>query len=137
MEVHPNVQDWHPVVLSTPSREGNKKRKPMSQADLPFRPSGFGRSPDARSGSLRSSAPDQATARAHRAEAETENFAIKTVSKTAASEIRELRTKKGWTQKQLAQAINERPDVVKAWENGTAIPNGQLLVKMRRALKLK
>jgi len=108
MEIHPNVQDWHPVVL------GKGPTAPKKKNNV---------------------AVSQGTARARRVEAETEDFAIKTVSKSAATEIRELRTKKGWTQKQLAQAINERPDVVKAWENGTAIPNGQLLVKMRRALK--
>jgi len=111
MEIQPNVQDWHPVILSKPANVRNTKKKT---------PGSFA---------------DQSTARARRAEEETEDFTIKTVPKSAATEIRELRTKKGWTQKQLAQAINERPDVVKSWENGTAIPNGQLLVKMRRALK--
>ena len=110
MEIHPNVQDWHPVTLTKHSKSSGNKRAPGSFVD-------------------------QNIARARKAETETEDFTIKTVSKSAATEIIELRTKKGWTQKQLAQAINERPDVVKSWENGTAIPNGQLLVKMRRALK--
>lgn len=113
MQVNANVQDWHPIVI------GNGKAVP--------------RRADARSHPM--SALDEGAARARRAEAETEEFKIKTVDRSAAAEIRELRTKKGWTQKQLAQAINERPDVVRAWESGTAIPNGQLLVRMRRALK--
>lgn len=113
MQVNPNVQDWHPVVMGqgvAVPRRHEKRVNPMS-------------------------ALDEGTARARRAEAETEDFKVKTVDRTAAAEIRELRAKKGWTQKQLAQAINERPDVVRSWENGTAIPNGALLVKMRRALK--
>lgn len=109
MQVNPNVQDWHPITL------GPGKAAPRSAAPTVH--------------------VDEATARARKAEAETENFTLKTVTRSAAAEIRELRTRKGWTQKQLAAAINERPDVVRGWEAGTAVPNGALLVKMRRALK--
>lgn len=110
MQVNPNVQDWHPITL------GQGKTVPRRVAHtVPV--------------------VDEATARARKAEAETEDFTLKTVARSAAAEIRELRTRKGWTQKQLAAAINERPDVVRGWEAGTAVPNGALLVKMRRALK--
>jgi len=82
-----------------------------------------------------SSYVDQATAAARRAERETESFKVTTIDAAVAREVREGRARTGMTQKQLAQAVNEKPDVIKAWEAGTAPPNGALLVKLRRALK--
>jgi hypothetical protein len=45
----------------------------------------------------------------------------------------------GWTQKDLAQAINEKPQVVAAYESPTAktITNHTILTKMERALGTK
>lgn len=37
---------------------------------------------------------------------------------------------KGLTQAKLAQAINEKPAVVNQYENGKAIPNGQVCVSL-------
>lgn len=107
-----NVQDWHPIIIGkgaagTPVKDKTEKRPTLTQEQ----------------------------ARAKKAENETEVFRVDSVSRSAASEIRDLRAKKGWTQKQLAQAINEPVKLVSSWEAGTAIPNGALLVKMRRALK--
>ena len=42
-----------------------------------------------------------------------------------------------FTQKQLAQAIQEQPAVIQAYESGNAVPNGQLLSKLERALGVK
>jgi len=78
---------------------------------------------------------DQETATARRAEKETEVFRTPTVDKSVATEIRESRSRKGWTQKQLATAVNEKVDVIKAVEGGTAPRNGALVVKLRRALR--
>lgn len=108
----PTTQDWHITTL-TPSNLGTKeKRVPTS------------------------SAVTQEEARRRKAAADdTEEVRHPTISKSAAQEIRELRTKKGWSQKQLAQAINEKPDVIKACEDGRILSNGALLVKIRRVLK--
>ena len=38
------------------------------------------------------------------------------------------------TQKALATAINEKPTVVQQYEQGKAIPNGQIISKMEKAL---
>lgn len=40
--------------------------------------------------------------------------------------IQQARAAKKMTQAQLAQAINEKPAVVNQYENGKAIPNGQV-----------
>ena len=41
------------------------------------------------------------------------------------------------TQKDLATAINMKPQIVQQYEQGKAIPNGQLIGKMERALGIK
>lgn len=40
--------------------------------------------------------------------------------------IQQARTAKKMTQAKLAQAINEKPAVINQYENGKAIPNGQV-----------
>lgn len=41
------------------------------------------------------------------------------------------------TQKELATAINEKPQVVAEYESGKAIPNGQIISKLERQLGVK
>lgn len=41
---------------------------------------------------------------------------------------------KGMTQKSLATAINEKPQIIGEYESGRAIPNGQIISKIERAL---
>lgn len=101
--------DWTPVTL----KGAPKKKQPVAT----------------------SSYVDQATAAARRAEKETETFKVATIDAGVAREVREGRARKRMTQKQLAQAVNEKPDVIRAWEAGTAPPNGALLVELRRALR--
>ncbi|ORZ25903.1 multi protein bridging factor 1-domain-containing protein [Absidia repens] len=47
------------------------------------------------------------------------------------------RQDKGMTQKDLAQTINEKPQVVNEYESGKATPNQQVLGKMERALGIR
>jgi len=49
----------------------------------------------------------------------------------------QARTAKKMTQKDLATKINEKPQVIGEYENGKAIPNGQIIVKIERALGCK
>jgi putative transcription factor len=51
--------------------------------------------------------------------------------------IAQARTAKGWTQKDLAQKINEKPAVVNTYENGSAVPSQQILGKLERNLGVK
>ena len=44
---------------------------------------------------------------------------------------------KGMTQKDLATAINEKPQVVGEYETGKAIPNPQIISKLERKLGVK
>lgn len=51
--------------------------------------------------------------------------------------IQKARQEKQMTQKDLAQKINEKPQVVNEYEAGKAIPNQQILGKMERVLGIK
>ncbi|KAA8526277.1 hypothetical protein F0562_008520 [Nyssa sinensis] len=51
--------------------------------------------------------------------------------------IMQARMNKKLTQGQLAQIINEKPQIIQEYESGKAIPNQQIIVKPERALGVK
>lgn len=59
------------------------------------------------------------------------------VDKSLSKAIQQARMAKKMTQKDLATKINEKPQVIGEYENGKAIPNGQIIVKIERALGCK
>lgn len=61
----------------------------------------------------------------------------KQVSREVSLRIQQARQAKGWTQKELATKISEKPQVVNDYENGRGIPNPQILGKMERVLGVK
>lgn len=65
---------------------------------------------------------------------EKEDFRHEHVSSSLKQNIIKARTDKKMTQSQLAQSINERPQVIQEYENGKAIPNPQVLSKLSRVL---
>ena len=56
------------------------------------------------------------------------------VSTSVAKDIQKARLAKKMTQAQLAQAINEKAQVINEYESGKAIPNNTILGKIERAL---
>ena len=67
-------------------------------------------------------------------EESTEEFKHATVDANLSKAITTARLAKKMTQKDLAVAINERPQVIQQYEAGTAIPNPQILQKLDKAL---
>lgn len=59
---------------------------------------------------------------------------LPTVSRSLSQQIVAARNAAGLTQKDLAQKINEKVDVIKSYEAGTALPNPGVLSKLQRAL---
>lgn len=51
--------------------------------------------------------------------------------------IQQGRQAKGWTQKELATKIQEKPQIVTEYEQAKGIPNQQVLGKIERALEMK
>lgn len=65
---------------------------------------------------------------------ETENMTVEKVSFGLSKAIEKGRAAKGWTRKQLASQINVTVGVITDYETGKAVPNGQMLQKLSRAL---
>lgn len=59
------------------------------------------------------------------------------VDKSLSKAIQQARMAKKMTQKDLATAINEKPQIIGEYENGKAIPNGQIISKIERKLGCK
>ncbi|KAL3944592.1 MAG: hypothetical protein SGBAC_001358 [Bacillariaceae sp.] len=62
---------------------------------------------------------------------------IAKVDKSLSKAIMQARMAKKMSQKELATAINEKPQVVGQYESGKAIPNPQLISKLERKLGVK
>ena len=70
-------------------------------------------------------------------EAEEEAKKHKTVTREQGLMIQNTRKAKGLTQKQLANEIGEKPDVIKQYESGKAIINNKIITKLERKLNIK
>lgn len=68
---------------------------------------------------------------------ETEELKHDTVSKDVGKLIMQGRQSKGWSQKDLATRISEKPQIVNDYEAGRGIPNQAVLGKIERAIGLK
>lgn len=72
-----------------------------------------------------------------RLDAETEKLSHNKVSLDVARLIQQARAAKNWKREELSAKICEKVQVVTDYENGSAIPNPQVLGKMERALGVK
>ena len=70
-------------------------------------------------------------------DAETETFKHDKVDKGFSKALQQARLAKKMNQKQLATAINEKPQVINQYESGKAIPNGAVVQKLSRALGVR
>ncbi|KAL6744790.1 DNA binding helix-turn helix protein [Haematococcus lacustris] len=133
-----NAQDWEPVVI---------RKKQLTNSDLKdeaavnaARRAGVAVATEKKfnAGTNNKAAVTTTTGKsAAKLEAETEDFhraCHHRVSSTLKTQIIQARTAKKMTQAQLAQAINEKPQIIQEYESGKAIPNPQVLSKLSRIL---
>ncbi|ESL10479.1 hypothetical protein TRSC58_01788 [Trypanosoma rangeli SC58] len=73
-------------------------------------------------------------ANAKRLDEDSDTLRVKRVDNTLRINIQRARQAKGWTQQDLARNIAERAGVVTEYENGKAVPEERVLVKMEKAL---
>lgn len=118
-------QDWDKVVIRSKAPAAPKTA-----------PSGPGSSATERKFAAGSNAKAGDSSMA-KLDAETDVLSHQKVGLGLGKAIQQARAAKSMTQAKLAQAINEKPAVVNQYENGKAIPNGQIIVKMERALGTK
>jgi ribosome-binding protein aMBF1 (putative translation factor) len=73
-----------------------------------------------------------------RVERETDRLDHSRVGRSVGQKIRDARIAKGFaTQSDLAKALNVRSDVIASYESGKAIPDVNLMQRMRRVLNTK
>uniref|UniRef100_A0A7S0V6A5 HTH cro/C1-type domain-containing protein n=1 Tax=Polytomella parva TaxID=51329 RepID=A0A7S0V6A5_9CHLO len=129
-----NSQDWEPVILRKKTPTGaqakdpnavNAARRAGAQVDT-IQKFNAGKNK-----------PAQQTVTgqpAYKLDQETETFVHQKVSSDLKNQIVQARTAKKMTQVQLAQAVNEKPQIIQEYESGKAIPNPQILSKLSRVL---
>lgn len=132
----PLSQDWAPVVVHKRPAKAADARDPKAIAAAIRAGAEVStvRKFDAGSNKKQSGGP---SFNARKLDEEHEPAALERVSSEVKHGIQKARLDKKLTQAQLAQLINERPQVVQEYEAGKAIPSQQVLAKLERALGVK
>jgi putative transcription factor len=130
---NPTGQDWDPVTTG-PTR---KPTIPKTNAAISSMKRAGLMTTEKRHGAGGNSSAHSATVMSAKKLEESEDLQHSTVPKTLSKAIQQARMAKKMTQKELATAINEKPQVIAEYENGKAIPNGQIIVKIERKLGCK
>ncbi|KAL8505704.1 hypothetical protein ACS0TY_016793 [Phlomoides rotata] len=130
------TQDWEPVVIrkKAPTAAARKDEKAVNAA----RRSGAEIETVKKStAGTNKAAKSTTTLNTRKLDEETEVLAHEKVPTELKKAIMQGRTEKKLTQAQLAQIINEKPQVIQEYESGKAIPNQQIITKLERALGVK
>jgi len=122
-------QDWKPVVLTKKKPTGGMNGVPKS-ADAARR---MGLQVD----TVKKQGAGYNAQRMGKLENETEELSHAKVEGAVKKAIMQGRLAKKMTQAQLAQQINEKPQIIQEYESGKAIPNQQILSKLERILGVK
>ncbi|GAY62681.1 hypothetical protein WN944_014256 [Citrus x changshan-huyou] len=134
--IGPITQDWEPVVIKkkAPNAATKKDEKVVNAARRAGADIETVRKSHAGTNKAASSSTSLNT---RKLDEDTENLAHDRVPSELKKAIVQARNDKKLTQSQLAQLINEKPQVIQEYESGKAIPNQQILTKLERALGVK
>ncbi|KAI3457369.1 hypothetical protein Pfo_014032 [Paulownia fortunei] len=129
-------QDWEPVVIrkKAPTAAARKDEKAVNAA----RRSGAEIETVKKSNAGTNKAASSGTSlNTRKLDEDTENLTHDKVPTELKKAIMQARMDKKLTQAQLAQVINEKPQIIQEYESGKAIPNQQIISKLERALGVK
>src|SRR3989338_8939206 len=115
-------QDWTPVVFH---KKKEKVKNTEKEVNKVMQNGGQVQTIRKQTGNKQHAAPTNA----RKLDEETETFRHDTVGLEMGKRVQQARALKKWTQKDLAQRINEKPAVVNEYELGKAIPNQQIISK--------
>ncbi|CDP06019.1 unnamed protein product [Coffea canephora] len=130
------TQDWEPVVIrkKAPTAAARKDEKAVNAA----RRSGAEVETIKKASAGTNKAASSSTSlNTRKLDEDTENLAHQKVPTELKKAIMQARQEKKLNQAQLAQLINEKPQVIQEYESGKAIPNQQIISKLERALGVK
>ncbi|KAL0903920.1 hypothetical protein M5K25_025983 [Dendrobium thyrsiflorum] len=134
--IGPITQDWEPVVIrkKAPNAAAKKDEKAVNAARRmgaeieTLKKSNAG---------INKAASSSTTLNTRKLDEETENLSHDKVPTELKKNIVQARIDKKLNQSQLAQLINEKPQVIQEYESGKAIPNQQIINKLERVLGVK
>ncbi|EOX92868.1 Multiprotein bridging factor 1B [Theobroma cacao] len=134
--VGPISQDWEPVVIrkKAPNAAAKRDEKAVNAAR---RAGAEVETVKKATAGTNKAASSSTTLNTRKLDDETENLAHDRISSDLKKNIMQARMDKKMTQAQLAQMINEKPQVIQEYESGKAIPNQQIISKLERALGTK
>ncbi|KAG8364858.1 hypothetical protein BUALT_Bualt18G0042200 [Buddleja alternifolia] len=129
------TQDWEPVVIrkKAPTAAARKDEKAVNAA----RRVGAEIETIKKSHGGTNKAAHGTSLNTRKLAEDTENLAHEKVPTELKKAIMQGRMDKKLTQAQLAQMINEKPQIIQEYESGKAIPNQQIISKLERALGVK
>ncbi|CAI9773523.1 unnamed protein product [Fraxinus pennsylvanica] len=129
-------QDWEPVVISkkAPTAAARKDEKAVNAARRAGAEIETVRKSIAGTNKAASSSTSLNT---RKLDEDTESLAHEKVPCELKKAIMQARLDKKLTQAQLAQMINEKPQIIQEYESGKAIPNQQIISKLEKALGVK
>ncbi len=123
-----NIQDWETVVIH--------KKKTSTKKESAIQHIQDGKAVDYTLKYNSGKNVQHPTENIHKAN-EDEIPKLKKVSMSLKTNLINARQSKGWTQKELAQRINEKPIVIAQYESGQAIPNNTIINKLEKVLETK
>ncbi|CAN0891324.1 Multiprotein-bridging factor 1b [Linum grandiflorum] len=132
----PISQDWEPVVIrkKAPTAALKKDEKVVNAAR---RAGAEIESIKKSNAGVNKAASSSTSLNTRKLDEETEIVAHERVPSELKKAIMQGRMDKKLTQSQLAQLINEKPQIIQEYESGKAIPNQQIIGKLERALGVK
>jgi len=133
--VQPSGQDWGDVKVGKHSGPLRKAPKSASGVSM-MKAAGLLKTEKRHAAGGNASAHSGGTINARKLEESDETKHAK-VDKSLSKALMQARMAKKMTQKELATAINEKPQVIGEYESGKAIPNAQIISKMERKLGCK
>eukprot|EP00549_Striatella_unipunctata_P021784 CAMPEP_0118711960 /NCGR_PEP_ID=MMETSP0800-20121206/24461_1 /TAXON_ID=210618 ORGANISM="Striatella unipunctata, Strain CCMP2910" /NCGR_SAMPLE_ID=MMETSP0800 /ASSEMBLY_ACC=CAM_ASM_000638 /LENGTH=165 /DNA_ID=CAMNT_0006616779 /DNA_START=102 /DNA_END=599 /DNA_ORIENTATION=- len=132
----PSGQDWDAVNVGR-GTVGRPGAKPKTASQIAAARAAGTLTTERKFGAGTNSSAHSATIMSARKLEESDDLKIAKVDKSLSKAIMQARTAKKMTQKELATAINEKPQVVAEYESGKAIPNPQIISKLERKLGAK
>ncbi|XWS44523.1 hypothetical protein CRYUN_Cryun15aG0052500 [Craigia yunnanensis] len=134
--IGPISQDWEPVVIrkKAPNAAAKRDEKAINAAR---RAGADIETVKKATGGTNKAASSSTSLNTRKLDDETENLAHERVTTDLKKNIMQSRMDKKLTQSQLAQMINEKPQIIQEYESGKAIPNQQIISKLERALGVK
>ena len=134
--IGPIRQDWEPIVVRKKAQNAADKKD--EKAVNAARRSGAEIDTTKKYNAGTNKAASSGTSlNTKRLDDDTENLSHERVSSDLKKNLMQARLDKKMTQAQLAQMINEKPQVIQEYESGKAIPNNQIIGKLERALGAK